>query len=155
MKKVLITGGTGNLGKQVVDFLSPYKEFEISILSSRSNAHSSDNVKIFKGDLANNIGLAKATEKAEIIIHCASDPTNFNKVDIEGTENLLNSLDKKIRNFIYISIVGVDKSNYPYYKISGREYDCRHWHSIYHIKGDTVSQFYFSYASTIYRERSK
>lgn len=116
MKKILITGGTGNLGKQVVGFLLPYKEFEISILSSHPNAHSSNNVKIFKGDLANNIGLAKATEEAEIIIHCASDPTNFNKVDIEGTENLLNSLDKKIRNFIYISIVGVDKRNYPYYQ---------------------------------------
>jgi uncharacterized protein YbjT (DUF2867 family) len=115
MKKILITGGTGNLGKQVVDLLLPRKEFEISILSSRANAHSSDNVKMFKGDLANNMGLANATEEAEILIHCASDARNFKEIDIEGTHNLLSSSNKKIRHFIYISIVGVDKSNYPYY----------------------------------------
>jgi uncharacterized protein YbjT (DUF2867 family) len=116
MKKILITGGTGNLGRQVVGFLLLHKEFEISILSSRSNTHSSNNVKIFKGDLVNNIGLAHATKEAEIIIHCASDARNFKQVDIDGTLNLLNSLNKKIRHFIYISIVGVDKSNYPYYQ---------------------------------------
>ena len=116
MKKILITGGTGNLGKQVVDLLLLHKEFEVNILSSRANAHSSDNVKIFKGDLANNVGLANATEEAEIIIHCASNASNFKQVDIDGTYNLLNSLNKKIRHFIYISIVGVDKSSYPYYQ---------------------------------------
>jgi uncharacterized protein YbjT (DUF2867 family) len=116
MKKILITGGTGNLGKQVVDLLLPHKEFEVSILSSRANAHSPGNLKIFKGDLAHNIGLANATENAEIIIHCASDARNFKQVDIDGTHNLLSSLNKKIRHFIYISIVGVDKTNYPYYQ---------------------------------------
>lgn len=116
MKKILITGGTGNLGKHVVDFLLPYNQFEISILSSRSNAHSAKHVKIFKGNLATNTGLANATKEAEIIIHCASDATNFSEVDIEGTRNLLRSLHKKIRHFIYISIVGIDKSNYPYYE---------------------------------------
>jgi uncharacterized protein YbjT (DUF2867 family) len=100
----------------VVDLLLLHKEFEISILSSRVKAHSPGNVKIFKGDLTNSIGLANATENAEIIIHCASDPGNFKQVDIDGTHNLLSSLNKRTRHFIYISIVGVDKSNYPYYQ---------------------------------------
>ena len=43
--------------------------------------------------------------------------TCFIITDIEGTHNLINATNKnKTRHIIYISIVGIDKSDYPYYK---------------------------------------
>ncbi|MGN6616676.1 MAG: SDR family oxidoreductase [Ilyomonas sp.] len=115
MKKVLVTGGTGNLGRCVVNDLLQ-KNVEVSILTTKSDIQWKD-VEVFEGDLAKNISLTQATAKADIIIHCASNAKDFQQADIQGTENLLHSLNRKgLQNFIYISIVGIDKSSYPYYQ---------------------------------------
>lgn len=116
MKRVLVTGGTGALGKWVVNYLSE-KKYSVSILTSKEDISPENGVSIFTGDLANNTGLFKATAEADVIIHCASNPQNFERVDTEGTQNLLKAINKqRASHFIYISIVGVDKSEYPYYK---------------------------------------
>ncbi|HEY5328100.1 MAG TPA: NAD(P)H-binding protein [Mucilaginibacter sp.] len=116
MKTILVTGGTGNLGKEVVHQLIN-KSYQVSILSSQQNLEFDKAVEIFKGDLGENTGLVEAMADADIIVHCASSPKDPQKIDIEGTGNLLAAIDKnKTRHFIYISIVGVDKSDYPYYQ---------------------------------------
>jgi uncharacterized protein YbjT (DUF2867 family) len=116
MKRVLVTGGTGHLGQYVIDCLLK-KNFDISVLSSRANILLNHNVALFKGDLANNVGLIPATAEADMVIHCASDSSDFERVDINGTRNLLGSINRKrTQKFVYISIVGVDKSNFPYYR---------------------------------------
>lgn len=113
---VLVTGGTGNLGKWVVEYLLQ-QNYDVSILTTQTNSFPKKDIKIFKGDLANNLGLTQATAEADIIIHCASNSRSFEKTDIEGTSNLLSSINReRTQHFIYISIVGVDKSNYPYYR---------------------------------------
>ncbi|MBO9584357.1 MAG: NmrA family NAD(P)-binding protein [Flavobacterium sp.] len=67
--------------------------------------------------MVENLGLKEAAEGAEVIIHCASNPRNFQQTDIRGTKNLLDAVDKNaIKHFIYISIVGIHKSDYPYYQ---------------------------------------
>ena len=116
MKRILVTGGTGNLGKWVIEHLLE-KNYDVSILSTREKLSLANNVALFKGDLAKNIGLAPASDEAEIVIHCASNPRSFEHTDIEGTRNLLRSINReRTQHFVYISIVGVDKSDYPYYK---------------------------------------
>jgi uncharacterized protein YbjT (DUF2867 family) len=116
MEKVLVTGGTGNLGKWIIEYLLQHN-FNVAILSSQTNISLKNDIEILKGDLANNTGLTQSTADADIIIHCASNPRNFEKTDIEGTRNLLSSINRKrIQHFIYISIVGVDKSDYTYYQ---------------------------------------
>jgi uncharacterized protein YbjT (DUF2867 family) len=116
MKTILVTGGTGNLGQEVVNQLIN-KNYRVSILSSQQNPVFHQAVEIYKGDLGENTGLAEATADADIIIHCASSPKDPQKIDIEGTCNLLAAINKnKTQHFIYISIVGVDKSDYPYYQ---------------------------------------
>lgn len=116
MKNVLVTGGTGLLGREVVDQLLVLN-YEVTVLSSKKNTSVPDGVQMIKGDLASNSGLTDATENADIIIHCASNPKDTRSVDIKGTQNLLGAINRnKTLHFIYISIINVDKSNYAYYQ---------------------------------------
>jgi len=115
MSKVLVTGGNGHLGKHIVSSL-PSKGYHPAVLTTRTIHSESSQVQFFTGDLFENKGLKEATVGAEVIIHCASNPRNFKQIDIEGTKNLLDAIDKNVtKHFIYISIVGIDKSDYPYY----------------------------------------
>ena len=116
MGKVLVTGGNGHLGKYVVDVLLE-KGFKTAVLTTRTNISDEREIEFFTGDLIENHGLKAAAAGVEVIIHCASNPQNFNEADIAGTKNLLNAIDRNsIKHFIYISIVGIDKSDYPYYQ---------------------------------------
>ena len=116
MNKILITGGTGKLGQEVSKQLIQ-KGFEVNILSSGKNPDIPYYTKIYTGDLIDSISLNDAVSDSDIIIHCASNPRNSKTVDVEGTKNLLEIANlKQIQHFIYISIVGVDKSTFPYYQ---------------------------------------
>jgi len=113
--KILVTGGTGTLGQSVVHQLLA-QHHQVCVLSSQQNPSLPKGIHIFKGDLAANAGLREATENAAIIIHCASNPKASQKTDIDGIHNLLGAIEKnRAQHFIYISIVDVDKSTYPYY----------------------------------------
>ena len=117
MKKILVTGGSGTLGREVVNKLLS-QHYETSILTSNPKTVMPDACGIFVGDLAKNTGLKEAVNNKDVIIHCASEPKDSLKVDIEGTLNLTNAADKnKTRHIIYISIVGIDKSDFSFYKI--------------------------------------
>lgn len=116
MQSVLITGGTGTLGQEISRLLVE-KGYLVNILSSKENPDIAYYTHILKGDLTDTESLKEAVGKSGIIIHCASDPRNAQAVDLEGTKNLLGAINKnQCVHFIYVSIVGVDKSNYPYYQ---------------------------------------
>ena len=116
MKNILVTGATGTLGRALIKQLLK-QHFEVSALSSRQNPSLRPEVKIYKGDLVTNSGLAEAVHNNEVIIHCASDPANHRQVDVAGTRALLDAAGKNSTiHFIYISIAGIEKSDYPYYK---------------------------------------
>lgn len=118
--KILVTGGTGTLGREIVHQLLGHT-YQVSVLSSQEKPLLPESVEVFKGDLATNVGLQEATENAETIIHCASSPKDAQKIDIEGLQNLLAAIDKnRIQHFIFISIVGIDKSVYPYYQAKNK-----------------------------------
>ncbi|HEY9003288.1 MAG TPA: SDR family oxidoreductase [Mucilaginibacter sp.] len=116
MQKIVVTGGTGTLGRQVVNQLLA-RNLEVYVLSSRDNPAVPDKVKVIKGNLVTGEGLQNLSD-ANIIIHCASNPKDAQNTDIAGTGNLLIALDKApMRHFINVCIVGVDKTDYPYYKV--------------------------------------
>ena len=116
MQSVLITGGTGTLGQEISRQLLE-KGYAVNILSSKDKPEIDFFTNIIQGDLTDSASLKEAIESSDIIIHCASNPRNAQVVDIEGTKNLLALLDSnKCKHFIYISISGVDKSDYPYYQ---------------------------------------
>ena len=111
--QVLVTGGTGVLGRRVVERLG--SEGIRARVFSRSGKPGT-----MKGDLRTGEGLESALQNVEIIIHCATSPfRRARQVDVEGTGRLLEAAaESGVSHLLYISIVGIDRaSSYPYYRI--------------------------------------
>ncbi|MEP1078496.1 NAD(P)H-binding protein [Leptolyngbya sp. PL-A3] len=107
---ILVTGGTGSLGSLVVNRLQA-KDCNVQVLSRSKRPGT------VQGDLLTGEGLEQALEGIDVIVHCASSPTNPRKVDVEGTQRLLQAAEQaSVSHIVYISIVGVDRNPfYPYY----------------------------------------
>lgn len=107
---ILVTGGTGSLGSLVVDRLQTLG-CNVQTLSRSKRPGT------VQGDLLTGEGLEQAVEGIDVIIHCASSPTNPRQVDVEGTRRLLQAAERAgVSHIVYVSIVGVDRNPfYPYY----------------------------------------
>ena len=116
MATVLVTGATGDLGRSLVRKL--IQEGDVPrILSRNTNATVPAGAKLFPGDLANQTGITNATDGAQFVIHCASNPLKPTE-DLEATRTLLETAARQgVQRFIYISIVGVDRPSHPYYEL--------------------------------------
>lgn len=65
------------------------------------------------GDVSTGVGLPAAVEGVDAIVHAASDPMkNPRGTDVDGTERLA----KSGIPVLFVSIVGVDRSPYRYYR---------------------------------------
>ena len=109
---ILVTGGTGTLGQQVVSRLQQAGQ-EVRVLSRRSRS-GPDGVQFVTGDLATGEGLATAVHGARTIVHCASQQ----KGDAEAARNLVRAASdgQALPHLVYISIVGVDRFPRGYFK---------------------------------------
>src|SRR5687767_9112191 len=117
MAEILVTGGTGTLGRQLVQQLT-YQGFDVGILTTSHHVNLPSGAKIYPGDLAQGAGIKDAAEDARIVIHCASNARDAKAVDLDGTKNLLECVNRNaLQHLIYVSIAGVDQSAYPYYQI--------------------------------------
>lgn len=103
---ILVTGGTGLLGRQVIAELQR-TDREVRDLSRSTQGP-------YRGDLVTGEGVARAAEGAGTVVHLASKPPG--KTDVQATRNLLKAL-KPGTHVIYISIVGVDRHPYSYYQV--------------------------------------
>jgi uncharacterized protein YbjT (DUF2867 family) len=114
MVKVLVTGGTGTLGREVVACLLA-RQYSVRILSHQANPSVSQGVELFQGNLAVGMGVPEAVAGVDAVIHCAS--SSRTGMDVEGTRLLLQAAGVSgSPHIIHISIVGIDRSDYPYYK---------------------------------------
>lgn len=109
MSNILITGGTGNLGKSLLAVL---KQEKISFTTGGRNNRSLE-TNFVTMDLLKNEGVEDAVKDKTIIFHLATDL----KKDTILTENLIKAIGKNQGvHLIYISIVGIDKVPMGYYK---------------------------------------
>ena len=117
MSTVLVTGGTGTLGREVVSRLLN-RHHRVRILSHQTQPAMPAAVEVTPGDLASGAGLREAAAGVEVIMHCASnwrDP--LMRTDVAGTRALLEAARAGgLPHILYISIVGVDRTEYPYYR---------------------------------------
>jgi uncharacterized protein YbjT (DUF2867 family) len=112
---VLVTGGTGALGRHLVTQLRS-RGHRARILSRHPLGH----VDAVEGDLATGAGLVKAVAGMDAIIHAASATKQLTKarlIDVVGTRRLLAmAREAAVRHVVYVSIVGMEGIAYPYYK---------------------------------------
>ncbi len=70
-----------------------------------------------RGDLSTGENLGAAVRGADTIVHCASNPLKPRQTDVAGTERLLQEAARAgVSHVVYISIVGVDRNPFPYYR---------------------------------------
>jgi uncharacterized protein YbjT (DUF2867 family) len=101
---ILVTGGTGTLGRLVVPRLQASGR-TVRVLSGRSG-EAGKGVDVVTGDLATGQGIEAAVDGAEIIVHCAGS----SKGDEDKARNLVEAaLPAGAPHLVYISVVGADR----------------------------------------------
>src|SRR5215211_2618894 len=102
---ILVTGGTGTLGRRVVRRLRD-AGCDVRVLSRRSRA-AKDGIRFRTGDLATGEGIEPAVDGVAAIVHCAGS----NKGDADLTRNLVRAASSQTRlpHLVYISVVGADR----------------------------------------------
>ena len=117
MPRVLITGGTGVLGREVAPGLSQ-AGYSVRVVSRRAAPAEGAPAEWAQAQIETGEGLAGAVAGVDAIVHCASSPfRRTREVDVEGTRLLLEAAKAAgVSHFVYISIVGIDRIPLPYYK---------------------------------------
>jgi len=110
MKKILLTGGTGFLGRNILAELEDpvYKEklqIESIRLLVRTSAKAKDlkselyDLEILEGDITNPLAVKKAVEGVDAVIHVASKYSlkgtleEFMTANVDGTRNIIEALE--------------------------------------------------------------
>jgi uncharacterized protein YbjT (DUF2867 family) len=120
MARVLVTGGSGDLGRHVVPFIAQ-RGHAVRVLVHRRvppRANGGQAVEFNPGNLETGEGVANALLRAETVVHLATSPTKTKQIDIAGTERLLREAERAgVNHFLYISIAGIDEmTSYGYYR---------------------------------------
>lgn len=102
---ILVTGGTGRLGRPTVALLRA-RGHEVRVLSRRPGPGHT------VGDLATGAGLEAALDGVDTVVHLAST----SRRDIAQTHTLLAAMAGADAHLIFVSIVGIDGVPYAYYR---------------------------------------
>jgi uncharacterized protein YbjT (DUF2867 family) len=126
MTDVLVTGGTGHLGSDIVDLLTANGD-HVRVLARTPG--SKPGVEWIKGDLSTGQGLAAAVHGVRTVVHAATNSPAARRgriklidmlrspsdVDVEGTRRLLAEAHAaRVHHFCHVSIVGVHEARLPY-----------------------------------------
>ncbi len=100
---ILVTGGTGTLGR-LVGWRLRDAGCNVRVLSRRSH-ESGDGIEFMTGDLATGEGIEAAVDGIETIVHCAGSA----KGDEDKARNLVRAASGVgAQHLVYISVVGAD-----------------------------------------------
>lgn len=113
---VLVTGGTGTLGREVVRAVSAAGHRAV-VMSRKPAPDATAAPRWATAHIVTGEGLAAAVADMDVIIHAASDPRGDPAADEEGTRRLAAAARAaRVRHLIYVSIVGIDRIPLPYYQ---------------------------------------
>ncbi|HEY8059128.1 MAG TPA: SDR family oxidoreductase [Acidimicrobiales bacterium] len=115
MGDVLVTGGTGVLGTRVVERLLAGGH-SVRITSRDGAAAAPDGVSVQQADLKSGQGLLEAVAGVDAIVHAATALKAKKKVEVGGAGRLLEAIGDARPHLLYVSIVGVDRHPYSYYR---------------------------------------
>ena len=109
--KIVVTGGKGLLGTEVVRWLEGRGATVVSA-SRRTGV-----------DLATGKGLEAVLEGADRVVHAATHSIRHRSVDLDGTRRMIKILAGRSRppHVIYISLLGCDRIPFRYHRV---KYGC-------------------------------
>ena len=161
--KVLITGGTGTLGKELIKKF--HKEWDITVFSRDELKQAQlkniyPKVKFIIGDVKDYQSVSKAVRNIDVVFHCAAmkrievcevNPIEAVKTNVLGTENVVMAAKEKgIKQLISISSdKGVEPVNvYGMTKaiqekiVIAEGYNCVRYGNVFGSRGSIVPLFY-------------
>ena len=120
--KVLVTGGTGFIGTELVEQLHK-KGYEITLLDKKDKPMGLEHVKYIKGDLSNPSKCVFACAGQDYVIHLAAkaripesfiNPDEYFDSNVTGTRNILTAASAVgVRKFVFASSSSVYGNNTP------------------------------------------
>jgi len=129
MSTVLVTGGTGHLGRDLIPELQR-AGYHVRALTRRPR-HDAD-VEWVVGDLSTGTGLDEAMAAVDLVLNAATYSPMAQRggfrlrdffgspsdVDLQGVRRLVESAQREgVRQFLHVSIVAIDRANYPYGRV--------------------------------------
>src|SRR6266536_353633 len=135
MGLVLVTGGTGHLGRDVVRLMKDQQR-QVRILARRPGRE--PGVDWVGGDLATGEGVEAAVSGVQTIVHAATLSPAAQRggfragdffrsppdVDVDGTRRLLAQARRVgVEHFVHVSIVGVQQARVPYSRVKAAAED--------------------------------
>lgn len=118
-KNILVTGGAGAIGSNLVNQLSEIPSRRVTVLDNLSSGHVENiimrkNVRFIQGSVESDEDLRQAiSESTDVVFHLAANFANQNSVDFPqrdlqvngmGTlKILLHSVENKVKKFVYTS----------------------------------------------------
>lgn len=113
-KRVLVTGGNGVLGRELVPRLQQ-AGYRLRITSRKERPAGDNDLEWRVASLQQADGWLEALSGVDTVVHAASDPFREG-IDPQGTRHLLSAAAQAgVSHIVYISIVGVDKKDWYYY----------------------------------------
>ncbi len=110
---VLVTGGTGLLGRTIIDELLKNTGYRIRVLTRYPEKYperASERIELFRGDLADRNAYGPMVEGVSRVVHAAAlmsfwrrDHAKMYETNVEGTRRLVDAcLRVKMKKFVYV-----------------------------------------------------
>lgn len=122
MATVLVTGGTGTLGRLCLPLLVQ-RGHDVRALTRQPRSDLPREVRGIVGDLTSGAGLAQAVAGVDAVLHLASatratSTANMRSTDVAGTNRLIEHARRAgAPHLLYLSVVGVDRHPLRYYRV--------------------------------------
>jgi uncharacterized protein YbjT (DUF2867 family) len=115
--KILVTGGTGVLGQQVVQ-AAGRAGHAVRVGSRRARPEGATIAREWaQMDLVTGEGVRAAVAGVDAVVHAASDSRRPDEVDVIGTRHLVEAARAAgVGHLVYVSIVGIDRIPVRYYR---------------------------------------
>ena len=136
MKRVLVTGASGEIGLKVIEMLLNKTDYRVRVFSlpdrfsRRRLKPFSKQIEVAWGDVTQKNQIQKAVKNCQVVIHLAAilppvaddEPKVARRVNVEGTKNLLDALEKEKYKgfFLYASSVAIygDRLNHHWIRVT-------------------------------------